>query len=147
MVQIKVKKVHEKAQLPKFNHSSDTGADMYSVEDAVIEPWSRKVLDTGIQIQVSELNQWLDIQVRSRSGLAAKNGVFVLNSPGTVDEAYTGNMKVILQNNSDVPFEVKVGDRIAQLVVSPRQPVEFVEVSELSETDRGSKGFGSSGVR
>ena len=85
--------------------------------------------------------------MRSRSGLAAKNGVFVLNSPGTVDSDYRGEIKVILANMSDKPFEIRKGDRIAQLVVSPVQQADFEIVSEISDTERSAGGFGSTGIR
>ena len=94
-----------------------------------------------------EIPENFEIQVRSRSGLAAKNGVFVLNSPGTVDSDYRGEIKVILANMSDKVFEIRKGDRIAQLVVAPVQQAEFSIVSEISETERSKGGFGSTGIR
>ena len=94
-----------------------------------------------------EIPENFEIQVRSRSGLAAKNGVFVLNSPGTVDSDYRGEIKVILANMSDKVFEIRKGDRIAQLVVSPVRQADFSIVSDISETERSVGGFGSTGIR
>ena len=102
------------------------------------------MVSTGV---FPEIPENFEIQVRSRSGLAAKNGVFVLNSPGTVDSDYRGEIKVILANMSDKPFEIRKGDRIAQLVVSPVQQADFEIVSEISDTERSAGGFGSTGIR
>ncbi len=137
-------KLAEGASLPEYKTSGAAGADVCSNEDCSIDPNSWKMVSTGL---FPEIPENFEIQVRSRSGLAAKNGVFVLNSPGTVDSDYRGEIKVILANMSDKPFEVKKGDRIAQLVVTPVQQADFSVVSEVSETERSSGGFGSTGIR
>ena len=137
-------KLAEGASLPEYKTSGAAGADVCSNEDCSINPGSWKMVSTGL---FPEIPENFEIQVRSRSGLAAKNGVFVLNSPGTVDSDYRGEIKVILANMSDKVFEVRKGDRIAQLVVTPVQQANFSIVSEVSETERSEGGFGSTGIR
>ena len=137
-------KLAEGASLPEYKTSGAAGADVCSNENCSIDPNSWKMVSTGL---FPEIPENFEIQVRSRSGLAAKNGVFVLNSPGTVDSDYRGEIKVILANMSDKPFEIKRGDRIAQLVVSPVQQADFETVTEISETERSAGGFGSTGIR
>ena len=137
-------KLAEGAALPEYKTSGAAGADVCSNEDCSIDPDSWKMVSTGL---FPEIPENFEIQVRSRSGLAAKNGVFVLNSPGTVDSDYRGEIKVILANMSDKVFEVRKGDRIAQLVVSPVSQANFETVSEISDTERSTGGFGSTGTR
>ncbi|MBP5406254.1 dUTP diphosphatase [bacterium] len=129
--------------LPEYKTEGAAGADICSNEDCIINPNSWKLVSTGI---FPEIPENFEIQVRSRSGLAAKNGIFVLNSPGTVDSDYRGEIKVILANMSDKVFKVKKGDRIAQLVVAPVCQADFETVSEISATERSSGGFGSTGM-
>ena len=133
-------KLAEGAALPEYKTTGAAGADICSNEDCSIDPNNWKMVSTGV---FPEIPENFEIQVRSRSGLAAKNGVFVLNSPGTVDSDYRGEIKVILANMSDKPFEIRKGDRIAQLVVSPVQQANFEIVSDISETERSAGGFGS----
>ncbi|MBQ4438839.1 dUTP diphosphatase [bacterium] len=137
-------KLTEGAVLPEYKTTGAAGADICSNEDCSIDPNSWEMVSTGV---FPEIPENFEIQVRSRSGLAAKNGVFVLNSPGTVDSDYRGEIKVILANISDKPFEIRKGDRIAQLVVSPVQQANFEIVSDISETERSAGGFGSTGIR
>lgn len=137
-------KLSDGASLPEYKTTGAAGADICSNEDCSINPGSWKMVSTGL---FPEIPENFEIQVRSRSGLAAKNGVFVLNSPGTVDSDYRGEIKVILANMSDKVFEIKKGDRIAQLVVTPVQQADFSIVSEVSETERSVGGFGSTGIR
>ncbi len=137
-------KLAEGAALPEYKTTGAAGADICSNEDCSIDPNNWKMVSTGV---FPEIPENFEIQVRSRSGLAAKNGVFVLNSPGTVDSDYRGEIKVILANMSDKPFEIRKGDRIAQLVVSPVQQANFEIVSDISETERSAGGFGSTGIR
>ena len=137
-------KLAEGAVLPEYKTTGAAGADVSSNEDCSINPRSWQMVSTGL---FPEIPENFEIQVRSRSGLAAKNGVFVLNSPGTVDSDYRGEIKVILANMSDKVFEVRKGDRIAQLVVTPVQQADFSIVSEVSETERSVGGFGSTGIR
>lgn len=113
-------------------------------ESLVLKPLERRLIKTGIFLGLPE---GVECQVRPRSGLAYKNGITVLNSPGTVDEDYTGEVGVILVNLSNEDFTINDGDRIAQLVFARWERVEFAEVEVLDKTDRGSNGFGSTGVK
>jgi len=118
--------------------------DLYSAEEKIIPPGKWEVISTGIAV---EIPYGYEGEVRSRSGLAKNYGVFVLNSPGTIDSDYRGEVKVILMNLGDEPFKVNVGDRIAQLVISPVVRAEITEVEELSSTERNDGGFGHTGRR
>jgi dUTP pyrophosphatase len=120
-----------------------SGSDVYAAVDAVIDPGKRELIPTGFCFDIPE---GLEIQVRPRSGLAWKNGVTVLNTPGTIDADYRGEVKIILINLGDTPFTIKRGDRIAQLVPAKvAYGVSFTECEEISETSRGSGGFGHTG--
>jgi len=136
-------KTHPHAQLPKYAHEHDVGADLYSVEYVdFLKPGMTHIIDTGLQLAYCDPDY--EIQIRSRSGLAVK-GTQVVNSPGTIDPDYRGSIKVLLQTTSLVS-KIEVGDRIAQLVVAPRYRADFGFTEEKSETDRGTGGFGSTGV-
>ena len=128
--------------LPKYAKHGDAGMDICSAEDTHIPAFGWKAVPTGIYI---ELPEGYECQIRSRSGLAAKFGMQVLNSPGTIDSGYRGEIKVILKNNDHRPYEVKSGDRIAQMVFAPVTTAIFTEVAELSDTERGEGGLGSTG--
>jgi len=130
--------------LPAYESSSAAGMDLRAdVKEAVtLNPLERALVPTGIYI---ELPHGFEAQIRPRSGLAAKHGVTVLNTPGTIDADYRGEIKVILVNLSSVPFTINNGERIAQMVVAEHQQVEWKEAIELSETNRGVGGFGSTG--
>ena len=110
----------------------------------VIEPGARDVIDTGFQVAVPS---GYELQIRSRSGLASKHGVIVLNSPATIDSDYRGQLRIIIANLGAEPFPVHRGDRIAQGIVAPVVSLSVVEVEELDPTSRGEQGFGSTGVR
>jgi dUTP pyrophosphatase len=142
--QLKVKLVHEDAKIPFYANPGDAGLDLYSVEEKVIQPGEAELIATGLVI---ELPQGTEAQVRPRSGLALKHCVTVLNSPGTIDEGYRGEIKVILINHGKAPFKVEKQMRIAQMVIAPVTRVEIEQVEELSETSRGKGGFGSSGMK
>lgn len=139
---IEFKKLNENAVLPSFANEGDAGLDICSVQDLVLEPGKRALVKTGVAIQLPK--GW-EAQVRSRSGLAYKHGVVVLNSPGTIDEPYRGEIGVILINHGEEPYSISVGDRIAQLVLRRTEDVIPVFVDELTETNRGTGGFGSTG--
>lgn len=133
---------------PKFANEGDSGFDLRAnvVEDVIIHPLKRALIPTGLFFQ---LDKGYEIQVRPRSGLALKNGISVLNTPGTVDSHYRGEIKVILINLGDEPFTIKKGDRIAQGVVSPvfgEGYVNLTKVDAIDLTSRGSGGFGSTGI-
>lgn len=136
-------KAHENAMLPTYATSGAAGADIYSIEDYTIQPGEHKLIDTGLKCSIPV---GYEIQVRPRSGLALKNKITVLNSPGTVDSDYTGPLGVILMNHSDAVFTVKAKDRIAQIVVAPVTQAQFAWTDEARHTDRGAGGFGSTGV-
>lgn len=138
-----IKKLVEDAIIPKYAKEEDAGADIYSIEKVIIPAMGRALVKTGIAI---ELPKNTEAQIRSRSGLALKSGVFVLNSPGTIDEGYRGEVGVILFNTTDKDFIVEKHDRIAQMVIKKVYPSRFFEVDKLTNSDRGSNGFGSTGV-
>jgi len=140
---VKFRRVHPDAVLPSYAHPGDAGMDVRSVADLEIAPGGRALVPTGL---VMALPPGYEAQVRPRSGLALKRGVTVLNTPGTIDEGYRGEVGVILANFGDEPFAVNKGDRIAQIVVAPVTRAEIVETSEVDGTDRGAGGFGSTGV-
>lgn len=142
---IYLKKLTETAKLPERQHPEDAGADIFADEDTTIAPLQTKIIGTGIA--VAEIPPMTELQVRSRSGLSAKNQVFVLNSPGTIDENYRGEIKVILTNLSAIPFDIKTGDRIAQLIHAPILRSCLTEVTEVTESSRGDRGIGSTGYR
>lgn len=140
---VRFKRIHPDAVLPAYAHPSDAGMDLRSVADLTILPGRRALVPTGLVMILPPLTEG---QVRPRSGLALKKGVTVLNTPGTIDSGYRGEVGVILANFGDEPFAVKKGDKIAQLVIAPvTQPV-VEETDEVDETDRGAGGFGSTGV-
>ena len=143
-IQLKVKKIHADAILPKQARAGDAGMDLSSVEEKVLLPGEFALIKTGIQI---ELPEGTEAQVRPRSGLALKNGITCLNSPGTIDAGYRGEVGVILINHSKVPFHIEKQMRIAQLVVQYVPQIYIEEVDELSDSERGERGFGSSGVK
>ena len=128
--------------LPAYATNGAAGMDVVAAEDIVLGPGERHAVATGFAIAIPP---GFEVQVRPRSGLALKHGITCLNTPGTIDEDYRGEVKVILANLGSEPFEVRRGERIAQLVPAPVQKAEFAEVEELDETHRGGGGFGSTG--
>lgn len=143
MLQIKFVKLREGAHIPQKAHEDDAGFDLYASEDFLLKAHSFGCVPTAISM---ELPRGTEAQVRPRSGLAARHGITVLNSPGTIDAGYRGEVKVILINHGDNDFEITAGMRIAQLVISSVINASFVEVSSLDRSDRGEGGFGSSGT-
>lgn len=137
--------VKEGASLPVYKTLGAAGADVCAcVEKPVVIPAGKRgVVQTGLSFEIPE---GYEIQVRPRSGLAVKNGVMVLNTPGTIDSDYRGELMVILANFGDSDFTVNYGDRIAQLIVAPVTQGIFVKADTLGETERGANGFGSTGV-
>lgn len=138
----------EGARLPVYGSDQAAGADLCAClgigNTITIEPHKWAMVPTGIRIALPE---GFEAQVRPRSGLAAKYGISVLNTPGTVDSDYRGEVKVILINHSDAPFVIKDGDRIAQMVIAKHETASFSVVQTLDETQRGEGGFGSTGIR
>jgi dUTP pyrophosphatase len=139
---LKVRRLTPGAALPAYAHATDAGLDLCAAADLDLPPGEARLVPTGIAI---ELPPDTEAQVRPRSGLALKHAVTVLNTPGTIDEGYRGEVGVILINHGRQPFHVSAGLRIAQLVVQRRWRVEVVETADLSDTSRGSGGFGSTG--
>ncbi len=137
---------HSKNELPKYETPSSAGVDLRAniEENITIKPLERTLIKTGVFI---EIPHGFEAQVRPRSGLAFKNGITVLNSPGTIDADYRGEIGVILVNLSNENFEVKQNERIAQLVFAKCEQAEFVQVKELNDTKRGEGGFGSTGTK
>ena len=142
MVKLLIKKLQKNIILPEYKTDGSSGMDlMANVEQTVkMLPGEKKIISTGIMIAIPEQ---YEIQIRPRSGLAAKNGISVLNTPGTIDSDYRGEIKVILINLGKDIFEIKKNDRIAQMIVCPIIKVELEEVESLPETVRGKGGFGS----
>ena len=132
--------------MPSYAHDGDAGADIRAslAEPMTIEPHKWKAVPTGL---FANIPYGYEIQIRPRSGLAFKNGITVLNTPGTIDCNYRGEIKVILINHSDKDFIVEDGDRIAQMVVAPVTRAEFGVADAIEETVRGEGGFGSTGVK
>jgi dUTP pyrophosphatase len=128
--------------LPAYATAGAAGMDVVAAESLTLAPGARHAVATGFAIAIPE---GYEVQVRPRSGLALKHGVTCLNTPGTIDHDYRGEVKVILANLGDQPFEIGRGDRIAQLVPAPVQRATLDEVADLDDTDRGSGGFGSTG--
>jgi dUTP pyrophosphatase len=140
--QLKVKLIKEDAKLPQYANPGDAGLDLFSVEEKIIKPGEFALIATGICL---ELPPGTEAQVRPRSGLALKHGVTVLNSPGTIDEGYRGEVKVMLINHGKKEFKVEKHMRIAQMVVAPVTRMNVIEVEEISDSVRGEGGFGSTG--
>ena len=140
---LRFQKVHPDAVLPSYAHPSDAGMDLRSVDDLTLAPGQRALVHTGLVMLLPPL---YEAQVRPRSGLALKNGVTVLNTPGTIDSGYRGEVGVILINLGQAAFDVRKGDKIAQMVIAPVTQPNIEETDVVDETDRGSGGFGSTGV-
>ncbi|MDE2442636.1 MAG: dUTP diphosphatase [Betaproteobacteria bacterium] len=143
-MKLKINKIHPDAVIPQYATPGAAGLDLHAriPHEIYLQPGVRFTCQTGIAI---ELPEGFEAQVRPRSGLARKNGVTVLNAPGTIDADFRGEIGVILINHGDEAFTIKPNDRIAQLVVAPVVRVELMQVVELGETERGIGGFGSTG--
>ena len=136
--------LHEAAVLPNYAHLFDAGADLVSVESVILHPGERKLIATGIAIAIPDGYVGL---VHPRSGLAVKNGLALVNAPGTIDAGYRGEVKVCLVNlDPAASVELPAGSRIAQLVIQKVESAKFELVEQLTETDRGTGGFGSTGI-
>jgi len=144
MVKVLVKKLDPNVELPKYKTEGSSGLDLMAFIDNPIKisPNTSALIPTGISVAISND---LEIQIRPRSGLAAKSSVTVLNTPGTIDSDYRGEIKIILFNHGKEDFIIKNKDRVAQMILAPIIKIEFEEVDELPNTIRGSGGFGSTG--
>jgi dUTP pyrophosphatase len=146
MTKIQIKKLSNDVLTPKYETPGSSGMDIaaYIDKDIVIDPGEKALVPTGFSLSIP---QGYEIQIRPRSGLAVKKGITVLNTPGTIDSDYRGEVKVVLINLSKDKFIVKNRERIAQMIVCPIEQVSIEEVKELSGTIRGTDGFGSTGTK
>jgi len=145
-IELVYKKLTPDAVTPKYNYESDSGFDLYSTEDVVVKGLGRCLVPTGLSFDIGNMHE---IQVRSKSGLAINEGLFVLNSPGTVDSGYNGEIKVIIFNTNQHEYTIKKGTKIAQAVLCPVASgmwVDLVETNKINDKERGSNGFGSTGI-
>jgi dUTP pyrophosphatase len=143
-MRLEIKRLDTELPLPRYAHQGDAGLDLYSAEDIVLEPLQRTLVPTGIALAIPEGYAGF---VQPRSGLAVKQGLSLVNSPGLIDSHYRGEIKVIAINlDGTESIEIARGDKIAQLVIQAVACVDLAEVSELSDTARGEGGFGSTGV-
>ncbi len=143
-VRLPVKRLDPTIELPSYAYAGDAGLDLRSSEDVTLEPFERRLISTGLAIAIPEGYAGF---VQPRSGMALKHGLSMANTPGLIDSHYRGELKVIAINlDPREPISIKRGDRIAQLVIQQVPVISLVEVEELDETDRGTGGFGSSGV-
>ena len=143
---IKIELVHENAVLPKYAYPSDSGFDLHATEEVIIGPFGRALVPTGLKVSFEE---GYEIQVRPKSGLAIKQGLTVLNTPGTVDQGYTGEIQVIVFNTNNYTVMIPKGMKVSQAVLCPvinGKYVRFEQVDALNEKDRGDNGFGSTGI-
>ena len=144
MIKILIRKLDTKIPLPKYETDGSSGMDLsaYIKNDLIIAPGEKKIVPTGLMVAVPK---GYEIQIRPRSGLAAKNSITVLNTTGTIDSDYRGEIKVILFNHGNENFKIENSMRIAQMVVCPVSLAEVFEVDDLDKTKRGTGGFGSTG--
>ena len=140
---VKIKKVSELAVLPEYKTSGASGMDLSSVEEITLNPLERKLVSTGIAIQ---LDDGFEAQIRPRSGTSIKHGITLVNCVGTIDSDYRSIIYLPVINLSSEPYTIKIGDRIAQMVISKYSSAKLEVVDELSETERGEGGFGSTGA-
>jgi dUTP pyrophosphatase len=143
---IKVELVHEDAVLPKYAYPSDSGFDLHATEEVIIGPFGRALIPTGLKVSFEE---GYEIQVRPKSGLAIKQGLTVLNTPGTVDQGYTGEIQVIVFNTNNTTVTIPKGMKVGQGVLCPVVQGKYVsveQVGQVEDKDRGNNGFGSTGI-
>lgn len=140
---VNFKRIHPDAVLPAYARPGDAGMDVCACEGATLRPGERLLIRTGL---VMELPRGTEAQMRPRSGLALKHGITLLNTPGTIDEGYRGEVGVILINLGHEPFDVQPGMRIAQMVIAPVLRADVAEVPDVTQTARGNGGFGSTGA-
>ena len=142
-IEIKFQKLHPDAQVPSYAHVGDAGADVYSVAEVTLEPLGRAAIPTGLAVDIPI---GYEIQVRPKSGLALKHGVTVLNTPGTIDAGYRGEIQILMINLGTESYTFLKGQKVAQLVLKPVLQANYIE-GELGSSDRGSGGFGSTGIK
>jgi len=145
MTQVKIVN-HSNNELPKYSTVHSAGMDLraFLEKDVVLKPLERYLVSTGLHI---ELPEGFEAQIRPRSGLAVKHGISIVNTPGTIDADYRGEIKVVLINLSNDEFVIKNGERICQMVIKRYEKVSLIEVDDINDTDRGSGGFGHTGTK
>jgi dUTP pyrophosphatase len=143
MIDIKIEKLHKEAEIPIYSYHDDACCDLFVVEDYTVRVGQRILARTGIAI---EIPTGYEVQIRSRSGLVLKQGLIILNAPGTIDCQYRNEIKLILMNVGDKLITLRKGDRVAQACVKPVYKINFIEVDELNESNRNLNGFGSTGT-
>ena len=143
VIPIKIKKLSPEAIIPNYAHEGDAGMDVYSIEDVILKPGDRALIPTGLSF---EIPRGFEIQVRPKSGLALKQGLTIVNTPGTLDSGYRGELGVILLNTSNAYYEVKKGEKIAQIILARYEEAKIEEVTELADSSRGEDGYGSTGL-
>jgi len=143
-MKVEIVKLDKTLPTPFYAHYGDAGMDLYSAIELVLNPGERAVVPTGLKIAIP---YGFEVQIRPRSGLAAKHGISIVNAPGTIDHQYRGELGIIMINHGKEPFPVKKGERVAQMVFNKIEFAYLEEVEELSSTDRGSGGFGSTGTK
>jgi len=142
VLNIKIQKISD-VQTPVYAHKGDSGVDIYSAEDYELKPMERKLISTGIKIQIP---LGYEGQVRPKSGLATNHGISLANAVGTIDSTYRGEVKVAVINLNNIPYKIEKGKKIAQLIFTKVEEAVFEEVKELEETTRNDGGFGSTGI-
>ena len=144
MVKVLIKKLDSSVKIPEYKTSGASGMDLIAFikKSLIVKPKVSSLIPTGLSVAFSDK---YEIQIRPRSGLAAKNNISVLNTPGTIDSDYRGEIKIIIYNHGDKDFIINNGDRVAQMILTPVIKMELKEVSDLPETTRGERGFGSTG--
>ena len=143
-INVKIVKLDSTVPTPAYQTAGSAGCDAHSAKDLTILPGEKVLVPTGLRMEIPE---GFECQIRPRSSLALKKGVVVFNTPSTIDADYRGEVGILLINTSDVPFAIQKGDRIAQFVFAPVTVARFQEVPELSDTTRGTGGWGSTGTR
>jgi dUTP pyrophosphatase len=143
MVTIKVQKIKDTAIIPKYAHEGDAGVDLYSTEEYLIKPGERVLVSTGIKIAIPPGHE---AQIRPKSGLALKHGLSIVNTPGTIDSGYRGEVGIIIINLGKEEYKIETGKKVAQMVINQVEEATFEEVKELDETTRNQGGFGSTGL-
>lgn len=139
---LKIKKLSESAVIPEYKTSGASGMDLSSTERVTLMPFERKLIPTGLAIQLQE---GFEAQIRPRSGTSIKHGLTLVNCVGTIDSDYTGEIFIPMINLSSIPYTIEIGERVAQMVISRYSRVDIQVVDELDDTERGSGGFGSTG--
>jgi len=143
-IEVLIQKLHNDAVIPKYAHEGDAGVDLHSTIDYGLKPGEKALIPTGLKMAIPK---GYEGQVRPKSGLALKSGITVLNTPGTVDAPYRGEVGVIVINHSKDPYQIRKGEKIAQMIFNEIKYANFKVVDSLNETSRGEGGYGSTGLK